>query len=122
MREEILRLEQQFGQAIVANDADAIGQFLADDWIIVDPDGGIIDKPRFLGAIRSGVLTHEAMNSTDVLVRIHAGAATVTALTTSEGKFMGKEFTTLERATDVFVRGNDRWQCVITQLTRLNRK
>ena len=59
MHEEVLRLEKEFSQAIVKNDAEAVGRFLADDWIIIDPDGGIIDKERFLGVIKSGALTHE---------------------------------------------------------------
>jgi hypothetical protein len=31
MQEEILKIEKDFGQAIIRNDADAVGQFLADD-------------------------------------------------------------------------------------------
>ena len=54
MQEEILKVEKEFGQAIIKNDPEAIGRFLADDWIIIDPDGGIVDKSRFLGVIRSG--------------------------------------------------------------------
>jgi ketosteroid isomerase-like protein len=122
MEEEILKLEREFAQAIIKNDPDAIGRFLADDWIIVDPDGGIIDKSRFLGAIRSGALTHEVMDSNDVRVRIYGDAAAVTALTNTKGKFMGQEFATQERATDVFVRQNGGWQCVVSQLTRITKK
>jgi ketosteroid isomerase-like protein len=122
MQEEILKLEKEFGQAIIKNDPEAIGRFLADDWIIIDPDGGIIDRSRFLDVIRSGALSHELMDSDDVRVRIYGDAATVTALTTSKGKFMGQEFTTQERATDVFVKENGRWQCVVSQLTRFIKK
>ncbi|HKE42567.1 MAG TPA: DUF4440 domain-containing protein [Casimicrobiaceae bacterium] len=42
--EEVLRLEKEFSQSIVKNDAGAVGRFLADDWIIIGPDGGIIDR------------------------------------------------------------------------------
>ena len=59
MQDEVLRLEKEFSQAIVKNDAEAVGRFLADDWIIIDPDGGIVDKASFLEVIRSGVLTHD---------------------------------------------------------------
>jgi hypothetical protein len=55
------------------------------------------DRSRFLDVIRSGALSHE-------------------------GKFMGQEFTTQERATDVFVNENGRWQCVLSQLTRFIKK
>ena len=121
-QETLLRLEKEFEQAVISNDAAAVGQLLADDWIIVGPDGRIIDKSRFLEVIKTGALSHEKMESDDVRVRIYENTAIVTALTTSKGKFMGQEFTSLERATDIFVKQNDRWQCVFTQLTRFTGK
>ncbi len=114
---EIQKIEKEFGAAILKNDPDAIGQFLADDWIIVDASGGIIDRPRFLEVVRSGALSHQSMDSDDVRVQVHGNAATVTALTTTKGKYMGQDFTTRERATDVFVKEQGRWKCVISQLT-----
>ena len=122
MEEEVLELEKEFSQAIVKNDAEAVGRFLADDWIIIDPDGGIIDKTRFLDVIKSGALTHEMMTSDDTRVRIYGNTAIVTALTTTKGKFSGQVFTTLERASDVFVKQNGRWQCVLSHLTRFTKK
>ncbi|MCG3160273.1 MAG: hypothetical protein JMDDDDMK_01342 [Acidobacteria bacterium] len=121
-QEELLRLEKEFTQAIVKNDAPAIGRFVADDWVIIDPDGGVIDRTRFLDVIKSGALTHSMMESEDLRVRIYGDTATVTGLTTAKGKFMGQEFTTQERSTDVFVKRNGRWQCVLTQLTRFTKK
>ena len=122
MEEELLKLEKEFARAIVKNDAEAIEQFLADDWVIIDPDGGVIDKSRFLGVIKSGTLTHEMMESDDVWVRIYGDTALVSGLTRTKGKFMGQEFSTQERATDVFVMQNGRWQCVFSQLTRFIKK
>jgi ketosteroid isomerase-like protein len=122
MQEEILNLEKEFERAIISNDAEAIGQVLADDWIIIDSDGRVIDKSRFLGAISSGKLSHQAMDSHDVRVRVYGESACVTALTTTRGKFMGQEFTSQERATDMFVQKDGRWQCVVSQLTRFVKK
>jgi len=122
MEEELLRLENEFARAVASNDADALDAFLADDWIIVEPDGGMIDKARFLGVIRSGALSHESMESTDLKIRVYGNTALVTGLTTSKGKFMGQDFTSCERATDIFVKQSDRWQCVFTQLTRFTKK
>jgi ketosteroid isomerase-like protein len=122
MEEELLKLENEFARAVASNDADVLDGLLADDWIIVDPDGGIIDKARFLGVIRSGALSHESMESADLRVRLYGDTAVVSGLTTSKGKFMGQNFTSCERATDIFVKQADRWQCVFTQLTRFTRK
>jgi len=120
------RRTAEIGERICAsggsNDADALDKLLADDWIIVEPDGGMIDKARFLGVIRSGALSHESMESTDLKIRVYGNTAVVTGLTTSKGKFMGQDFTSCERATDIFVKQSDRWQCVFTQLTRFTKK
>ena len=121
-QEALLKLETEFERAVVSNDATAVGRLLADDWIIVGPDGRIIDKSRFLEVILSGALSHEKMEAEDMSVRIYDNTAIVTALTTSKGEFMGQKFTSLERATDIFVKQNDRWQCVFTQLTRFTDK
>ena len=61
---------------MIQNNADAIGRFLSDDWIIIDPDGDVIDKPRFLAVIQSGALKHEAMDSEDIRVRTYPNSAT----------------------------------------------
>src|SRR6202042_600829 len=110
-QEEILKLEKEFSQAIVKNDAEAVARFLADDWIIIDPDGGTIDRAQFLAVIRSGYLTHEAIESDDIRVRIYGNTAFVTALTRTKGKFSGQGFNTQECATDVFVKQDGQWQC-----------
>src|SRR4026207_2527263 len=119
MEEELEKLEEEFADAIVKNNPEKIRQFVTDDWIIINADGGIIDRERFLEVIKSGTLTHEMMESEDMRVRIYGDSAVVSALTRSKGKFMGQEFTTHERATDFFVRLNGRWRCGLTQLTRL---
>ena len=114
MEEEILKVEEAFADAIARNDLEAIGRFVSDDWIIINADGGIIDKDRFFEVIKSGALTHETMESDDMRVRVYGDSAVVTALTRSKGKFMEQEFNTHERSTDVFVRRKGQWRCVLT--------
>jgi ketosteroid isomerase-like protein len=120
--EELLKLEKVFAEAIVKNDPEAIGRLVADDWIIIDPDGGIVDQKRFFEVIKSGALTHEMMESEDFRVRVYGDSSVVTGVTRTKGKFMGQEFSTQERATDVFVKRDGRWQCVLTHLTRFSKK
>jgi ketosteroid isomerase-like protein len=122
MEDEILKLEEAFAEAIVKNDLEGLGRIAADDWIIIDPNGEIVDRARFFEVIKSGVLTHDTMESGDFRVRLYGDVAVVTAITSTNGKFMGEEFSTRERATDVFVRRDGRWRCVLTHLTRLGKK
>ena len=121
MEEELVKLENEFARAVSDNDVEGIERLVSDDWVIIDPDGGIIDKAHFLQVIRSGVLSHESMESAEMRVRIYGSAAVITALTSTKGKFMGQDFTSCERATDVFVK-TDRWRCVLTHLTRFMKK
>jgi ketosteroid isomerase-like protein len=65
---------------------------------------------------------HEMMESDDMRVRVYGDSAVVTALTRTKGIFMGQDFRTQERATDVFVKLDGRWQCVLSHLTRFAKK
>jgi ketosteroid isomerase-like protein len=120
--EKLLKIEKEFAQAIISNDLEGIGRIVADEWIIIDPNGDIVDRTRFFEVTKSGALTHDVMESEDFRVRVYGDSAVVTGLTRTKGKFMGQEFSTQERATDVFVKRDDRWQCVLTHLTRLPNK
>ena len=122
MEEELLKLEKAFGEAIVKNDVEGIGRIVTDDWIIIDPNGEIVDRARFFDVIKSGALTHDIMESEDLRVRVYGDSAVVTAITSTKGKFMGQEFSTRERATDVFIKRDRRWQCVLTHLTKFAKK
>jgi ketosteroid isomerase-like protein len=122
MEEELLKLENAFAEAIVKNDLEGIGRLVGDDWVIIDPNGEIVDRARFFEVVKSGALTHDIMESEDFRIRVYGESAVVTAITSTRGKFMGQEFSTRERATDVFVKRDGRWQCVLTHLTRFNKK
>jgi ketosteroid isomerase-like protein len=122
MEEELLKIEKEFAEAIVKNDIEGIGRLVADDWIIIDPNGEIVDRARFFEVIKAGALIHDMMESEDFRVRIYGDTAVVTAVTRTKGKFRGQEFSTQERATDVFMKRDGRWQCVLTHLTRLPKK
>src|SRR5215510_10885564 len=120
--EQLLKVEKEFAETIVKNDLEGIGRLVTDDWIIIDPNGEIVDRARFFEVIKSGALTHDMMESEDFRIRVYGDNAVVTAITSTKGKFMGQEFSTRERATDVFVKRDGRWQCVLTHLTRLPKK
>lgn len=115
-------LNKEWSAAIAKNDPQAIGRFMAEDWVIIGPEGNVIDRARFLAVIRSGDLTHESMESEDWRVRVHGDTAVVTAQAWSKGKFKGQAFATHERSTSVFVRKDGRWQCILTQLTPITKK
>jgi hypothetical protein len=54
MSKELIGVAHEWDRAMVENDAEAIGRYMADDWTIVGPDGSVGDKATFLGLVRSG--------------------------------------------------------------------
>ena len=104
---------------MITNEAEAIGRFMAEDWVIVGSDGGRSDKARFLGLVKSGALTHDVMTSEDVSVRVYGDTAVVLSRGVSGGLYQGQRFRETERVSCVFVRNDGEWKCVLTHLSRL---
>lgn len=117
--EELIAVAHAWDRAMVANDAEAIGRYMADDWVIVGSDGRIGNKADFLALVRSGALTHDVMESSELDVRVYGETAVVLARGVSGGRFQGKPFRELERSSSLFVRRAGEWRCVLTHLSRL---
>jgi ketosteroid isomerase-like protein len=116
LRREFEKLERQLSQAIVSNDAEAIGRFMADDWLIVG-QCGITDKNSFLKLVASGDLTHEMMEGDVKRVMAYNDVAIVIARGINSGHHKGQQFTSDEWITDVFKKCDGSWQCFLTHLT-----
>ena len=119
VEEELISVSHAWDRAMVANDPEAIGAYMADDWTIIGPDGSVGDKVAFLELVRSGKLTHDVMESHDVKVRVYGGTAVVTARGVSAGQYQGESFYLVERVSCVFVRQENRWRCVLTHLSKI---
>jgi ketosteroid isomerase-like protein len=118
-RDELVAVTHEWDRAMVENDADAIGRYMADDWVIVGSDGRVGDRATFLELVRSGALSHDVMESHDLDIRLYGDTAVVLARGISGGTYQGRPFREIERVSCVFVRTGGRWRCVLTHLSRL---
>ena len=116
---ELIGLAHAWDRAMVENDAEAIGRYMADDWTIVGSDGGTSDKATFLGLVKSGTLSHDVMESENLKVRVYGDTAVVTCRGVSGGKYRGQAFREVEQSSNVFVRQEGQWRCVLTHLSRI---
>jgi hypothetical protein len=82
---DLIESAHAWDQAMVDNDAAAIGRFIADEWTIVGPDGSVNGKTGFLSLIASGDLTHDVMTSEDLTVRVYGETGIVVAKGISAG-------------------------------------
>ena len=117
--DELIAIAHDWDRAMVGNDAEAIGRYMADDWVIIGSDGRVGDKATFLGLVKSGTLTHDEMTSEDFHVRVYGDTAVVSARGVSGGKYQGQPFREVELSSCVFVRQAGEWRCVLTHLSRL---
>ncbi len=119
-QQELAAVAHAWDRAMIENNAEAIGRYMADDWTIIGPDGSVSDKSTFLGLVESGSLTHNVMTSEDLNIRVYGDTAVVIARGISGGKYQGQPFRVMERVTCVFVRQEGQLQCVLTHLSRLD--
>ncbi|MFE7899485.1 nuclear transport factor 2 family protein [Streptomyces sp. NPDC057424] len=114
---QLARLAKGWAEAIVSNDPARIAGFMADEWVIVS-DSGIDPKEKFLSLVESGALTHSAMDlGPGPRVRVYGDTALVTGRVTNTAHYQGERHDADEWTTDVFVRRQGRWLCVLSHIT-----
>ena len=122
VEKELIDVAVAWDRAMLTNDADAIGLYMAEDWTIVGPDGSVGDKAAFLELVRSGTLSHDVMESHELKVRLYGDTAVVTGRGVSGGQYQAESFHLEERMSCVFVRQQGRWRCVLTHLSQIAEK
>lgn len=102
--------------AIVADDPTRIAPFMADEWVIVS-ESGIDPKEKFPSLVESGDLTHSAMDLRPPRARVHGETALVAGRVTNTARFRGERYDADEWTTDVFVKRDGRWLCLLSHIT-----
>jgi ketosteroid isomerase-like protein len=118
IKQELRTLGDEWAAAIVANDAELIGNFMDDEWVIVS-ERGIADKDRFLGFVRSGALTHSSfeMVTGDARIKVYGDTAVMTCRVVNTAHFGSQQFDADEWTSDVFVKRKGKWLCVLSHIT-----
>jgi ketosteroid isomerase-like protein len=114
---ELARVEEAFNLAMISNDVSRIGACIADDWVLVTPEVGVVPRARILHVIETGELSHDTMTKDVGRVKVYGDTAVVTARGRNTGSFKGQPIAADEWITDVYRRVGGRWLCVLTHLT-----
>jgi ketosteroid isomerase-like protein len=115
--EEFSIVEDAFNQAIISNDVEKIAACISTDWVIVDPQGGIIPRERFMYVVENGILSHSAMSKEILRVKIYGNTAVVTGRGKNAGMFQGQPIQAEEWVTDIYHKEGEKWLCVLTHLS-----
>lgn len=117
LHDELTRFGAEWAEAMVANDADRIGSFMGDDWVIVS-ERGISTKEVFLEFVRSGQLTHSAFEMVGAArIKAYGDTAVLSCRVVNTAHFAGQQFDADEWTSDVFVKRDGRWVCVLSHIT-----
>jgi ketosteroid isomerase-like protein len=114
---EIVDMERQAREASLHRDPDFSQRTLAEDYVAITPLGQVTTKQDTVSARKSGQLRYEAINVSDMVVRLYGDTAVVTARADVKGHQLGEDFSGPYRYTRVWVRHNGHWQAVSYQAT-----
>ena len=120
--QEILDISIEWGKAIVSNDAEAIGHFMSDDWLMIS-ENGVCDKEKFLAFVASGDLTHSAMDTAEIArIKIYGDMAVTASRVTNTADYRDEAFEANEWTSDVFIKTDAGWKCSLTHITAVKEK
>lgn len=112
----VKEVSASWDRALVSNEAEAIGRFMAEDWVIVS-ERGVTTREQFLSVVASGDLTHEYFQGEILSTQLYGDMAVLTGRVRNNGYYKGQPFSSDEWTTDVFVKRNGTWLCVHSHIT-----
>lgn len=119
LAKEVEQLNRQWMQSYVQRDTAFLERYLADDYVSTFPDGAVLDKQGEIAALASGAVALTAMTPREMNVRIYGDAAVITGQSGIRATVNGEEVSGEFRFTDVWVRQDNRWLAVASQVTRI---
>jgi ketosteroid isomerase-like protein len=123
VQNELIKLENDWNNALVKRDMAALNRVMADDWTFIDPDDGtIMTKAQALASIKSGEDVYTSAVGDEWKVRVYGDAAVVLGRLTGKEQYKGKDVSGQYRFTDTWIMRAGRWQCVATASARITKK
>jgi ketosteroid isomerase-like protein len=113
----ILDIGQQWANAEMHMDSDALERLLDDDFAAVGPRGFVLSRQQWLDRYRSGDLKNDEFDWQDVSVREHGDAAIATGVQTQKTFHKGQEMSGRFRVSHVYVRKMNRWRIAHIQIS-----
>jgi ketosteroid isomerase-like protein len=106
--EEVLRRHREgFNQALKQQDYDGLANIYSDMYMLVRPDGSVLNKQQVLKDLREQGLTFHSIDVIDPFVRILGSAAILTAESWTVSARHGKESRAHSRLIAVYAQEGD---------------
>jgi ketosteroid isomerase-like protein len=123
VEQELIKLENDWNNAMVKRDVAALSRIVTDDWTTIDPDDGtIMTKAQSLADLKSGEDVYTSAVGDEWKVRVYGDAAVVLSRETVKEHYKGKDVSGQYRFTDTWIKKAGRWQCVASAGTKIAKK
>jgi len=119
IEEELIKLENQWSDAMVKMDLAFLDRHVSDEYVEWSPYGSSMTKADLIASLKSGDLKVLSMAVDDIKARVYADTAVVTGRTILKEMFKGMESSGRYRWTDIWVKMAGRWQCVAAHASQV---
>lgn len=115
---EVKDAVEKYRVALMKNDAAALKQIWADDYMFINGAGQVLTKDQRLANLSSGATSLD-ISMADMKVHVYGDTAVTTGQVTIKGKYSGKESSGSYQSSTVWVKRGTTWQLVANQLTKI---
>ena len=111
---ELRQLNEQYVQASLAGDVEWYRAHLAEEFVCIDSDGSVLDKPAFLTkTARGSELAEYRLDEVDVRFYGYVALVRATGVWKAKNGSPG-----VSRYVDIYARTGEAWKAVSAQITR----
>ena len=115
--QEVLKVMDEWIEALKRNDGPALDRMVSDDFHIVTADGSTRDKKEELAPTISGQIKFEQLSAENVKVFVSGDTAVATGIGIFKGTANGRPFEGRELFFDVYQKRNGRWKVLASRST-----
>lgn len=112
MHKEVIKLEEELRQAMIANDVETLDVLIAESLVFTGPTGQLITKQMDLDCHRSGIQKISKLSPLEQTVQIYENFAVVTVKMNLVGTFANESINGKYRYTRIWSRINNSLQLV----------
>ena len=115
--QEVLKVLDDWIEALKRNDGPALDRIVSDDFHFVLADGATRNKEEELGPTKSGQIKFERLSAENVKVFVSGDTAIATGIGIFKGTANGRPFEGRELFFDVYQKRDGRWQVLASRST-----
>ena len=107
-------IEDELNGAYEGSDIKKITDLLSDKWTILESSTGLSDKSKFLKAVEIGKLVQSNMLKEVQEVKLFENLAIVISKGINEGQYLDKSYSSEQWVTNIYIKEDDNWICIMT--------